>query len=92
MAKREIAHKVREKLSKEGLEIKKKEVYSYVSEIFKIIQETLLKGEKVQISGFGTFIVKQRKPKKGMNLKEMKIIEIPSRKVVLFKPSKNFLK
>ncbi|WP_461831901.1 HU family DNA-binding protein [Aquifex sp.] len=71
---------------------KKKELYSIVSEIFYIMEEKLISGEKVKISGFGTFIVKKRKPKKGMNLKEMKPVEVPERKVVLFKPSRKFMK
>ncbi len=71
---------------------KKKELYSIVSEIFYIMEEKLISGEKVKISGFGTFIVKKRKPKKGMNLKEMKPVEVPERKVILFKPSRKFMK
>jgi len=93
MTKKEISRRVYETITEEkGIKAKKSEVYDWVNEIFNIVRESILRGEKVQISGFGTFQVKKRKPKKGMNLKEMKLIEIPERKVVVFKPSKNFVK
>jgi len=93
MTKKEISRRVYETITEEkGINARKSEVYDWVNEIFKIVRESILRGEKVQISGFGTFQVKKRKPKKGMNLKEMKLIEIPERKVVVFKPSKNFIK
>jgi len=93
MTKKEIAEEIYDRLIKDyNVKIRKKEVYNLVSEVFTIIQECLLKGEKVKISGFGTFIVKTRKPKKGMNIKKREIVEVPERKIVLFKPSKNFIK
>ncbi|GAB6065068.1 HU family DNA-binding protein [Aquifex pyrophilus] len=88
--KRDIVNILYERLPQNSF--KKKELYSIVSEIFCIIEEKLIEGEKVKISGFGTFTVKTRKPKKGMNLKEMKPVEIPERKVILFKPSRKFIK
>ncbi|RUM28641.1 MAG: DNA-binding protein [Aquifex sp.] len=93
MTKKEIAEEIYDRLIKDyNVKIRKKEVYNLVSEVFTIIQECLLRGEKVKISGFGTFIVKTRKPKKGMNIKKREIVEVPERKIVLFKPSKNFIK
>ncbi|HIQ49065.1 MAG TPA: DNA-binding protein [Aquifex aeolicus] len=93
MTKRDITNKLYDRLVKEnGLKLNKKELYDIVSEIFNIIEEKILEGENIKVSGFGTFIVKNRKPKKGMNLKEMKLIEIPERKVVVFKPSRQFIK
>ena len=93
MTKRDITDKLYNRLAKEnGLRLNKKELYDIVSEIFSIIEGKILEGENVKISGFGTFIVTNRKPKKGMNLKEMKLIDIPERKVVVFKPSRQFIK
>ncbi|AAC07415.1 HU family DNA-binding protein [Aquifex aeolicus] len=93
MTKKEIAEEIYDRLIRDyNVKIQKKEVYNLVSEVFTIIQECLLKGEKVKISGFGTFVVKTRKPKKGMNIKKREIVEVPERKIVLFKPSKNFIK
>ncbi|NPB08245.1 MAG: HU family DNA-binding protein [Aquificae bacterium] len=93
MTKKEISLQVFTRLKEEkGVDMKKKEVYDCINEVFSILVEGILREEKVSISGFGSFQVKKRKPKKGMNLKEMKLIEIPERKVVIFRPSKNFIK
>ncbi|NPA33057.1 MAG: DNA-binding protein [Aquificae bacterium] len=92
MTKRELTRRLHESLLEQNVKVSKRELYDIVSEIFKILEESILEGKKVKISGFGTFTVKTRRPKKGMNLREMKLIEIPERKVVLFKPSRLFVK
>lgn len=47
--------------------------------------ETLKKGDKLSLVGFGTFQVKERAARKGMNPKKGEIIEIPAKNVVKFK-------
>lgn len=47
--------------------------------------ETLKKGDKLSLVGFGTFQVKERSARKGMNPKKGEIIEIPAKNVVKFK-------
>ena len=61
-----------------------------IDEFFEIIIENIKKDKKVKISKFGTFSVKEKKSRIGRNpkTKERKIIS--QRKVVLFKPSKEF--
>ena len=48
----------------------------------------LIKGEKVQLSGFGTFEVKEREARIGRNPHTKESIEIPATKVPVFKASK----
>ena len=48
----------------------------------------LAKGEKVQISGFGAFEVKEREARIGRNPHTKEAIEIPATKVPVFKASK----
>ena len=48
----------------------------------------LVKGEKVQLSGFGTFEVKEREARIGRNPHTKESIEIPATKVPVFKASK----
>ncbi|WP_054697989.1 HU family DNA-binding protein [Syntrophomonas palmitatica] len=55
-----------------------------------IIQQELSKGGKVQITGFGTFESRQRKPKKGRNPQTGGELIIPFRIVPFFRPSKEF--
>jgi len=91
MTKRDIASRIYNRCEEEEFVITKKEVYEIVSEIFHIIEETLQNGEKVQISGFGTFLVKTRKGKVGRNPRTGEEVPVPDRRVIVFKPSKKLL-
>lgn len=53
--------------------------------------ETLKKGDKVAIVGFGTFSVVERGEKKGRNPHTGKEMVIPAKKVVKFKAGKDLL-
>ncbi len=53
-----------------------------------VISETLIKGDNVQLTGFGTFKVSQRKARKGRNPATGEEIDIPACKVPQFKAGK----
>jgi integration host factor subunit alpha len=53
-----------------------------------VLKEALQKGERVQIVGFGSFIVRPKKERVGRNPKTGEEIIIAPRKVLTFKPSK----
>jgi integration host factor subunit alpha len=55
--------------------------------VFQILKETLEKGETVKISGFGSFITREKKPRKGRNPRTGEEILISARRVLTFKPS-----
>ena len=61
-----------------------------IEEFFSLIISNLINEKKIKISKFGTFSIRQKKSRIGRNpkTKEKKIIS--DRKVVLFKPSKEF--
>ena len=48
-------------------EITKKDAEKAVKAVFSVISDSLTKGDKVQIIGFGTFEVRQRKAREGRN-------------------------
>ena len=52
------------------------------------ITAALVKGEKVQISGFGSFETKDREARVGRNPHTKEAIEIPATRVPVFKASK----
>ena len=54
------------------------------------IEEHLQKGQEVCLTGIGTFKVKKRAARKGINPATKKQINIPAKKVITFKPSKAF--
>lgn len=66
----------------------KKDAERVVSATFETITAELMKGEKVQISGFGIFEVKAREARVGRNPRTKEAIEIPASKVPAFKASK----
>ena len=68
--------------------ITKKDAEIIVSATFDTIAQELSKGEKVQISGFGIFDVKEREARVGRNPRTKEAIEIPASKAPAFKPSK----
>jgi integration host factor subunit alpha len=70
-----------------NLDITKKESAIIIDELFEIIKKTLESGEKVKISGFGNFVVRQKETRKGRNPHTGDELEIAARKVVTFKPS-----
>jgi len=64
-----------------------REAARLVDIFFRVLRERLLKGEKVQITGFGTFLVKTRRERRGRNPKTGDIIAIKSRKSIFFRSS-----
>jgi DNA-binding protein HU-beta len=56
------------------------------------IRDSLKRGEKVVLSGFGTFSLRSRKAKKGRNPKTGAAITIPARKAPGFTPGKSLKK
>ncbi|MCI5996630.1 MAG: HU family DNA-binding protein [Peptoniphilaceae bacterium] len=54
------------------------------------VEETLVKGDKVQLVGFGTFESRERKARSGRNPRNPKeVIEIPASKAPVFKAGKS---
>jgi len=65
----------------------KKEACEIVEEVFRIIEDCLQRGEKVKISGFGSFVVNHKRARRGRNPQTGSAIIIDSRRVLSFKPS-----
>lgn len=69
-------------------ELSQKDAKKAIEAVFSAIEESLAKGEKVQIIGFGTFEVRSRAARKGRNPQTGKEITIPATKVPAFKSGK----
>ena len=65
----------------------KREAAELVKLVFETLKETLAKQEKVKISGFGNFVVREKKSRMGRNPQTKQPIEISARRVLTFKPS-----
>ena len=65
----------------------KKEASDLVDLVFKVIKDTLAKGEKVKISGFGNFSIRDKATRVGRNPQTGDAMNISARRVLTFKPS-----
>jgi integration host factor subunit alpha len=82
MTKADIIEGVYEKVG-----FSKKESAEIVELVFDTLKETLERGDKIKISGFGNFQVRQKKARVGRNPQTGKEIEISARRVLTFRPS-----
>ncbi len=71
----------------EKIGFSKKEAGEFVESIFAEIKLKLIAGDKVKISGFGNFVVNDKKPRKGRNPQTGEQIIISERRVLTFKSS-----
>jgi len=67
----------------------KKDAERVINTTLETVTQTLEKGEKVQLSGFGLFDVKMREPRVGQNPRTKETIQIPATKQPVFKASKS---
>jgi integration host factor subunit alpha len=66
----------------------KKESSEIVERVFDVVKSTLEAGENIKIAGFGNFEVKEKAARRGRNPQTGEAIEITSRKILTFKPSR----
>ena len=83
MTKAEIVDAVYDKVGG----FSKKEAAEAVEEVFEVMKDVLARGEKIKVSGFGNFIVRQKNERIGRNPQTGKQIAITARRVLNFKPS-----
>jgi len=68
--------------------LSKKDAAAAVDAVFSTISESLARGEKVQLIGFGSFEVRERAERIGRNPQTGAEMTIPAKKVPAFKPGK----
>lgn len=82
MTKLDIIESVTDKLG-----LSKRDSSRIVESVFEFMKEQLSKGDTVKISGFGNFVVRSKKSRKGRNPQTGVEMEISARKVLTFKSS-----
>lgn len=83
MTKADIVHAVYTKLGG----FSKKESADLVDLVFETMKETLGRGEKIKISGFGNFVLRDKRQRQGRNPQTGEPIVITERRVLNFKAS-----
>lgn len=82
MTKADLVESIYEKIG-----FSKKESADIIELIFDTMKVTLEKGEKIKISGFGNFVVRDKRPRMGRNPQTGQEIMISARRVLTFRPS-----
>ncbi len=80
-----------EKLVETNEEFTKSQVELIFNTVFESIKEALIRGERVEVRGFGNFTVRTRNPRKARNPKTGVDVELPERRAVHFKAGKELL-
>ena len=71
-------------------ELTKKAAGEVIDMIFDEIAKDVKDGKKIDISGFGKFVLKERKARTGINPATKETIQIPASRVPGFRPAKAF--
>ena len=74
----------------EKLHLPRKEVARVVDSVFDIIRETLQQEDKLMVSGFGNFIIRNKKARRGRNPQTGSDMVISPRRILAFKSSPTF--
>ena len=82
MTKADIVEQIYERVG-----FSKKESAELVEKVLQVMKDVLADGEKVKISGFGNFVVREKNARKGRNPQTGDEILLEARRVLTFKPS-----
>lgn len=83
MTKNELIVKVANKAN-----LTKSAAADSVNQTFNLIRDSLVRGEKVIITGFGTFLIRSRAARRGRNPQTGETIQIPAKKLPAFTAGK----
>lgn len=84
MTKAQIIEKVAEQVTT----LTKRQAEIVVNTIFNCIRNSLQRGDKTEIRGFGSFRLRSRRMKEGRNPKTGATVSVPAKKVPFFKAGK----
>ena len=87
-----VKSKLLKQLSQNYPNFLKKDLEKFINIILKEIKNTLKKGERVELRGFGIFSTKFQKPRISRNPKTGEKVNTPEKKTIHFKMSKDLFK
>ena len=70
-------------------EMSKKSAEQAVNAVFEALSKAMSEGEKITISGFGTFEMRERAERQGINPRTREPITIAASRSIVFKPGKS---
>ena len=69
-------------------EVSKPDAEKLVSSFLSAITKALQNGDKLEVRGFGSFKIRDRKARQARNPKSGETVQVPAQRVAVFKPSK----
>lgn len=85
MQRKEFVAKIAEK---NGMKLK--DINAVLDGFVSVMEDAFNAGERVELRGFGNFIKKTRKARKGRNIQTGEIIDVPEKSILTFKQSSLF--
>ena len=84
MTKRDLIEKVADSRP----DLPRRDVETLVNAVFQSLSQALARGERIEIRGFGSFIVKKRNAREGLNPKTGEAVRVEAKRVPFFKAGK----
>lgn len=81
MTKAELVEKLATKIK-----LNRRQAKTIINAMTESISDSLARGDKVEIRGFGSFHIRNRKPRKAYNPRSRVEVKVPAKKVPFFKP------
>ncbi len=73
------------------LECSRREAAPIVETVFESVAKALREGQRVEIRKFGSFATRERRGRIGRNPKSGETVQVPPKKILFFRPSKELL-
>lgn len=83
ITRKDLARAINEKMG-----FSQRSAEEIIDTVFSSMKETLIRGESIKLVHFGTLSIRKKTPRRGRNPQTGDAMEISSRKMVTFKPSK----
>jgi len=81
-------HDLIEEVAKRYSRYSRRDAEVIVNSVFDSMADALHQGERIEIRGFGSFVVKQRQAREGRNPKTGRIVSVPAKRIPFFKVGK----
>jgi len=85
MTKKELIDEVWNRIDEYG----RNDIACAVEIVFDAVKDSLMRGERVELRGFGVFTVKDRQPRRGRNPKTGADVPVPAKRIPFFKVGKD---
>ena len=83
ITRRDLARAINDKMG-----FSQRSAEEIIDTVFSVMKATLISGESIKLVHFGTLNVRKKSPRRGRNPRTGDAMEISSRSMVTFKPSK----